>query len=145
MLVVVLNGLALVTMAQELLDDPAVRHFYEQKQGVKILKGQIKTLEAAIDEEGNVDWYVWYLACRQYLMETGGFRCPAGTAVYFYRSGQLDTDSQDPFCQASVRGKFYPMPEKTALEVLILPVRRQHDLPATRQEILRRTQSLGEP
>lgn len=112
-----------------------------QKQQVQTepltLKIQIKTFkEAVIVEKDLVDWYGWYLSVRKYLAATGGLsRCPIGTPIKFYKQGQIEAISSNLSCQLSVRGRNFPLPANTQLDVLILPVRPGKLPPASLEEI----------
>ena len=106
------------------------------------LQGKITTLEAALKEESKtVDWYAWYLACRDYLIETRGLHCSLGTPLRIYKNGRFQAITSDPVCQASAASKYFPLPEKTVLKAILLPIRGQEDAPASRAEIDMRTQS----
>lgn len=151
-------GLSLLTLiamgwAQELQTDPALEPPPQSSPPVtlppltsptpaepRVLRGGVRTLDQALADERNVvDWYGWYLACRQYLLTTGGFQCERGTSIQFYRSGQMEALSSDPLCQASVASKHFPLPPATRIDILVLPVRTHVDPPASREEIFRRT------
>jgi hypothetical protein len=107
-----------------------------------VLTGQVQTLQQAIESERDwVDWYSWYLACREYLARTGGLQCPLGTPIKFYRNGHVEAMSFDPACQESVQGRHFPLPSKTRLDALILPVRQGTAPPATPQELYNRIRS----
>lgn len=104
-----------------------------------VLTGKVQTLQQAIvSESGQVDWYAWYLAARQYLGSTGGLQCALGTPIKFYRNGLIEAMSFSPVCQASVAGRMFPLPSKTKLDALILPVRPGEGPPASPQEIYSR-------
>ena len=110
--------------------------------GPRMLTGKVQTLQEAIESEsGNVDWYAWYLSARAYLGRTGGLQCALGTPIKFYRNGQIEALSFNPLCQASVAGRRFPLPPKTKLEALILPVRAGEGPPASPEEIYTRIQS----
>jgi hypothetical protein len=109
------------------------------QSGTLVLTGQVQTLQQAMESEsGSVDWYGWYLAARQYLERTGGLQCALGTPIKFYRQGRIEALSFNPICQASVSGRNFPLPYKTKLEALILPVRSGESPPASPQEIYTR-------
>jgi hypothetical protein len=104
-----------------------------------IITGKVQTLQQAIEsEKDTVDWYVWYLGARSYLGRAGGLQCALGTPIKFYRNGQIEAMSFDPVCQASVAGRFFPLPPKTKLDALILPVRNGQAPPASPQELYSR-------
>jgi hypothetical protein len=104
-----------------------------------IITGKVQTLQQAIEsEKDTVDWYVWYLGARSYLGQAGGLQCALGTPIKFYRNGQIEAMSFDPVCQASVAGRFFPLPPKTKLDALILPVRNGQAPPASPQELYSR-------
>lgn len=108
-----------------------------------ILTGKVQTLQEAIQsEKDTVDWYAWYLSAREYLGRSGGLRCPLGTPIKFYRNGRIEAMSFDPYCIASVSGKFFLLPQNTKLDALILPVRPGKGPPASPEEINARIQSL---
>lgn len=110
--------------------------------GTPVLTGQVQTLQQAMESEsGRVDWYAWYLAAREYLGRTGGLQCALGTPIKFYRNGQIEAMSFSPLCQASVSGRNFPLPPKTKLDALILPVRSGEGPPASPQEIYTRIHS----
>jgi hypothetical protein len=105
-------------------------------QAPKMLTGRVESIENAMQiEQGEVDWYDWYLSARNYLAEMGGLDCLPGTPIKFHRTGTIEAQSQDMICQLSVREKFFPLPEMTQLEAVILPVRRKVVPPATRDEL----------
>lgn len=105
----------------------------------RIITGQVKTLQEAIDSEKDVvDWYGWYLAARGYISQSGGLRCPLGTPIKFYRNGKIEALTFDSACMASVIGRRFPLPPNTQLDALILPVRPGQGPPATRDEIYSR-------
>ena len=105
----------------------------------KVITGQVKSLQqATLDERGLVDWYAWYLAAREYLGRMGGLQCALGTPIKFYRGGRIEAISFSPVCQASVAGRFFPLPAKTRLGAVILPVRAAESPPANPQEIYNR-------
>ena len=104
-----------------------------------MITGQVQTLQQAMQSEsGQVDWYAWYLAARQYLGQTGGLQCALGTPIKFYRNGEIEAMSFNPICQASVLGRRFPLPPQTKLDALILPVRSGEGPPATPEEIYHR-------
>jgi hypothetical protein len=104
-----------------------------------IITGKVQTLQQAIEsEKDTVDWYAWYLGARAYLGQTGGLHCAFGTPIKFYRNGQIEAMSFDPDCQASVVGRSFPLPAKTKLDALILPVRNGQAPPASPQELYSR-------
>lgn len=105
----------------------------------RLITGQVKTLQEAIDSEKNVvDWYGWYLAARTYISQSGGLRCPLGTPIKFYRNGKIEAITFDSACIGSVIGRRFPLPPNTQLDALILPVRPGQGPPATRDEIYSR-------
>ena len=105
-----------------------------------VLKGGVSTYDAIVEaEKGVVDWYAWYLACRRYIASHGGLQCDLGTPIHIYKNGRFDTPSMDPYCILSVRTKRFPLPRKTQLDMLILPVRSGSAPPASRDELRRRT------
>jgi hypothetical protein len=111
----------------------------------KIITGQVKSLQqATLDERGVVDWYAWYLAAREYLGRMGGLQCALGTPIKFYRGGRIEAISFSPVCQASVAGRFFPLPAKTRLGAVILPVRAAESPPANPQEIYSRIPEYGD-
>lgn len=138
-----LSHLFCVAQAQVLMDDPALQKpTAPQRQSPKVLQGGVSTLESVIQQEGRyIDWYGWYMGARQYLAEHGGFKCPRGTPIYFFKDGHLDTPSNDWMCLLSVRTKNFPLPTQTAVEILVLPTRQWEEPPASPEEILRRTRS----
>jgi hypothetical protein len=108
-----------------------------------MLTGKVQTLQQAIEsEKDTVDWYAWYLSAREYLSQTGGLRCALGTPIKFYKNGQIEAMSFDPHCIDSVSGRHFPLPPKTQLDALILPVRPGQGPPASRQEIYSRVHAL---
>lgn len=108
-----------------------------------VLQGAVRTLQQAIEEERDtVDWYAWYLACRQYLSSTGGLPCPLGTPIKFYRNGHIEAQTFDTVCLQSVAGRRFALPGATRLDALILPVRHGNAPPASPQEIYSRIDSL---
>lgn len=112
------------------------------ENGPRMLTGKVQTLQEAMESEsGKVDWYAWYLSARDYLGRTGGLQCALGTPIKFNRSGQIEALSFNPLCQASVAGRRFPLPPKTRLEALILPVRPGEGPPASPEEIYTRIQS----
>lgn len=121
-----------------------------QKQGTTpakttMLNAQVvKTLQQAMeDEKGDVNWYAWYMAARAYLARAGGLRCALGTPIRFYRNGSVEASTFDPVCLASVAGRHFPLPAKTKLDVLILPVRAGEAPPASPEELYSRVKSSG--
>ncbi|MBK8190865.1 MAG: hypothetical protein IPK79_10495 [Vampirovibrionales bacterium] len=141
---VALSAAGVSLHAQELQVDPSLAPLnpppVAKPAAPIVLKGGVRTLDQAmVQERDAVDWYGWYLSCRDYLLQTGGFQCPLGSTIHFYRSGRLDTNSRDPLCRASVMSKHFPLPENTRIPVLALPIRRGADPPATPEEIQRRT------
>ncbi len=103
-----------------------------------VLEGKAITLQEAIDQETSVDWYGWYLACREYLKVTGGLSCSEGTPIVFHKNGLIQAQSNNFRCKQSVQFKRYRLPENTQLSQLILPVRSNVKPPAPRQELLNR-------
>jgi hypothetical protein len=100
------------------------------------LKGNITTLDTALIQEADtVDWYGWYMACRKYLILTGGIQCSVGTKIRFNRGGLMTPYSSDPDCVQSVLSKRFPLPTNTKLEGVILPVRSSRVPPASLQEL----------
>ena len=106
--------------------------------GTKMLTGQVQTLQQAIASESNVDWYAWYLAAREYLGRMGGLECALGTPIKFYRNGRIEAQTFNPICQNSVAGRMFPLPTKTRLDAVILPVRAGAGPPASPEEIYSR-------
>jgi hypothetical protein len=107
-----------------------------------VLTGKVQTLQEAIQsEKDTVDWYAWYLAARDYLGSFGGLRCPLGTPIKFYKNGRIEAMSFDPYCIASVSGKYFLLPQNTKLDALILPVRPGQGPPASPEEINARVRS----
>ena len=107
--------------------------------GTKVLTGQVQTLQQAIvSESGMVDWYGWYLSARAYLGRMGGLQCALGTPIKFYRNGRIEALTFNPLCQASVAGRVFPLPVKTKLDAIILPVRPGEGPPASPEEIYSR-------
>jgi len=107
--------------------------------GTKMITGQVQTLQQAIiSESGTVDWYGWYLSARDYLGRMGGLQCALGTPIKFYRNGRIEALTFSPVCQASVAGRVFPLPAKTKLDAIILPVRPGEGPPATPEEIYSR-------
>ena len=104
--------------------------------GTTLLTGSVSTLEAAITEESNVDWYGWYMRARDYFTTHGGLSCQTGTPLTFYRNGYLKADNMTPACQRSLMGKRFPLPAATRLEAVVLPVRPGTAPPASREELL---------
>lgn len=105
----------------------------------KVLTGKVQTLQQAIDSERDVvDWYSWYLSAREYISQTGGLRCALGTPIKFYRTGKMEALTFDTNCIASVTGRRFPLPPKTSLDALILPVRSGQGPPASPAEIYSR-------
>jgi hypothetical protein len=100
------------------------------------LKGNITTLDTALIQEADtVDWYGWYMACRKYLILTGGIQCPVGTKIRFNKGGLMTPYSNDTDCIQSVLSKRFPLPTNTKLEGVILPVRSSRVPPASPQEL----------
>lgn len=120
-----------------LQQDPAV----QPKRESNMLTGQAMTLQEAIEQESDVDWYGWYMACRSYLRVTGGFQCAEGTSIVFNKDGAIKAQSSEPFCVNSVQFKRFRLPDNTRLEQLILPARSQTRLPASPQELKYRIDS----
>jgi hypothetical protein len=112
--------------------------------GKAVLQGgvnRISSLDEVMKAEiGLVDWYTWYLNCRQHIWSRGGLQCRIGTPIRITRDGRMTADTTDPDCLLSVRNKRFPLPEQTRLSVLILPVRKGSDPPASPTEIRKRTQ-----
>lgn len=111
--------------------------------GTTVLTGQVQTLQQAIVSENSVDWYAWYLSARDYLGRMGGLQCPLGTPIKFYRNGRIEALTFNPLCQASVAGRVFPLPQKTHLEAVVLPVRPGEGPPASRDEIYSRVNGTG--
>ncbi|MBY0403842.1 MAG: hypothetical protein K2X66_08075 [Cyanobacteria bacterium] len=104
-----------------------------------ILKGNVTTLDTAmIQEKDLVDWYGWYMSCREYLIYSGGFRCPIGTMIRFNRNGQMTALSNDFACRVSVAQKLFPLPKQTKLDAILLPVRSAKAPPASPEELYQR-------
>jgi hypothetical protein len=104
-----------------------------------ILKGNVTTLDSAlIQEKGLVDWYGWYMSCREYLIYSGGFRCPIGTMIRFNRNGQMTALTNDFACRVSVAQKLFPLPRQTKLDAILLPVRSAKAPPASPEELYQR-------
>ncbi len=134
--------------AQELQIDPTVEPSQVAPQSSKkqpaVLKGRIQTLDLAIEaESGIVDWYGWYMACREYLMMTGGFQCPKGTIIRFYKNGKIKAQSNLPMCRMSAQIKHFPLPQTTQLKALELPIRGDalQVPPASEAELLKQVKS----
>jgi hypothetical protein len=107
-----------------------------------VLNAKVQTLQEAIVSEQNiVNWYAWYLACREYLSRTGGLKCELGTPIKFYKGGRIEALTLDPMCLVSVSGRRFDLPQKTSLDALILPVRNGYNPPATPQEIYSRVEA----
>ena len=126
-------------MAQQLEEDPALKA--RRKPPVKekplVLRGNVTTLDDAIvQEKETVNWYGWYLSCRQYLGENGGLSCPLGTMIRFNKNGVTQAMSQDPACIISAAQKYFPLPPNTKLTAILLPVRSGQKPPASPQELL---------
>jgi hypothetical protein len=145
LLALLLMGVTVTTVsAQQLEEDPVLQQL-QQPAAVtrpnperKILKGNIVSLDAAIlEEKGTVDWYGWYMACRQYLIRAGGLNCRIGTMIRFDRSGMMTALSSDLPCVYSVSQKRFALPPNTAVEGIILPVRSGRAQPATPEELHR--------
>lgn len=141
----------LFAFAQELEEDPAFPPSSQQtpsqtqiqrdESGKFIIKGSIQTLEAAIDaEKGSVDWYGWYLEAREHITKRGGLACQAGTLLTFRRNGQVQAKTLDPKCLLSIEKIHFPLPETTALDAVVLPVRSGALPPAPPSEIYQRTE-----
>lgn len=116
-----------------------------KKQQPMVLKGSIKTLDAAIREERDtVDWYRWYLQAREYLSRTGGFQCAIGTPIIFHKDGVIEPQSYSMLCLRSAAMKRFPLPKDTALSAVILPVRPGQGPPASPEELERRIRESSE-
>lgn len=131
-----------LTHAQVLEVDPALEKKTEPPKQASsskiILKGSVTTLEnAIIQEKDRVDWYQWYLSCRTYLAQSGGFACPIGTLIQFNKNGTTQTNSTNPVCIQSVISKRFPLPKTTQLRAVILPVRSGAAPPAPPSELYR--------
>lgn len=101
-----------------------------------VLKGNITTLDTAlVQEKDTVDWYGWYMACREYLLATGGLNCSIGALIRFNRNGQMTSLTPEPGCMMSVARKRFPLPPETKLDAIILPVRSGKARPATPEEL----------
>ncbi|MEB3287902.1 MAG: hypothetical protein VKJ04_10405 [Vampirovibrionales bacterium] len=109
------------------------------------IQASVQTLEAAIQSEKDVvDWYAWYLSARKYIASRGGIACPAGTMLKFPKKGFVEVkmspwDPVEPRCVMSIQGMYFPLPEKTRLEAVLLPVRSSLLPPAPPSEIYQRT------
>lgn len=115
----------------------------DQPKPTTMITGKVQTLQQAIQSERDiVDWYGWYLAARSYLAGTGGIHCELGTAIKFYRNGYIEALSNEPACLGSLMGRRFPLPAKTRLDALILPVRSGSGPAASREEIYSRIQGL---
>lgn len=100
-----------------------------------VLTGSVRTLDAAIREEADVDWYGWYLAVRNYFQRRGGLQCEIGTPIKFFRSGHIQAESYSPSCLRSVMGKHFPLPGNSRLSAVVLPVRSGKSPPASKEEL----------
>jgi hypothetical protein len=133
----------LVDTSQQPLHGTANRQGASSSYKPVVLTGTVRTLQQAIEEEKDtVDWYAWYLACREYLSSTGGLPCALGTPIKFYRNGRIEAQTFDAVCLQSVEGRRFPLPAATRLDALILPVRHGNAPPASPQEIYSRVDSL---
>ncbi len=102
---------------------------------VFVLTGRIQTLQDATEsEKETVDWYGWYLSVREYLRKTGSFQCQVGTPIKFYKSGYIEALTTEPLCRASAASHFYALPEATALDAIILPIRNSNK-PTTKDDL----------
>lgn len=103
-----------------------------------VLKGNVTTLDTAmIQEKDIVDWYGWYMACRQYLVQTGGIQCSIGTMIRFNRNGYMTALTAEPACILSVSQKVFPLPRNTKVDGILLPVRSARSAPASPDELYR--------
>lgn len=139
-----------VSMAQQLEQDPVLAApkapiakaapqakaapSLSSSSGRTVLSGVV-SLETAMVQEKDVDWYGWYKSARKYLAEAGGFTCTPGTSILFYKSGTIQALSQDTSCLLSIARLRYPLPEKTQLQVVSLPSRSSLSPPASPEEL----------
>jgi hypothetical protein len=100
-----------------------------------VLKGSVRSLDAAIMEESDVDWYGWYLSLRKYIATHGGFQCEIGTTITFFRSGHIQAQSYHPACLRSAMGKHFGLPPTSRLSAVTLPVRHGQAPPASKEEL----------
>lgn len=107
-----------------------------------LLTGQVQTLQEAMEsEKDTVNWYGWYMACREYLARTGGLQCDLGTPIKFHRDGRIEALTMEPRCLSSSSWRRFALPRQTKLDAIILPVRQGNAPPATPAEILSRIQA----
>jgi hypothetical protein len=104
------------------------------------LQGSVTLKEAIQQEKGIVNWYAWYLACRDYLTLMGGLgNCPRGTMIRFHKDGHVDALSPNPYCLMTLSSLNFPLPKNTKLDVVAFPVRAGTAPPASQTEVLDRT------
>lgn len=112
------------------------------KQGEKpanvTLQAGVSRLDAAIEQEQDVDWYKWYLMARDYIYRSGGIDCPLGTNIIFNKDGRMQAQSPFAYCQVSVGMMNFPLPKNTRLSAVILPTRPGKAPPASPEELIRR-------
>ncbi|MBY0449930.1 MAG: hypothetical protein K2X01_04820 [Cyanobacteria bacterium] len=144
--VLILAGLVtafLPVYSQVLQDDPALLAPKSQPDNItpqslpKILQGGVSTFESAVAAEQDVDWYRWYLDCRNYLAATGGLNCRIGTQLKIYKNGLMEALTEDTACVNSAGSRMFALPKATALDAIILPVRNGKLPPASRSEFLK--------
>jgi len=109
-----------------------------EKPGNVTLQAGVSRLDAAIEQEQDVDWYKWYLMARDYIYRSGGIDCPLGTNIIFNKDGRMQAESPFAYCQYSVGVMRFPLPKNTRLSAVILPTRPGKAPPASPEELIKR-------
>lgn len=94
------------------------------RPSVERQSSSIPTFEQAqAQEQGIIQWDKWVYDARNYIMSSGGFNCVIGTLIVFSKAGQLKALTDDSTCQASVNSKYFPLPQASRFESIVMGIR----------------------